>query len=151
MVYVFFIHFISLQWLRLLHCPLQSAFHTFVYIQKFRHGWYQQVEHHSVEKQDFFSSFDYKIFRESSFQCQCTVWKKEKFTAMPRNFFSSNQFGTRLKQLVWRNFCYKIVTENSVISTLWLCTHTVDFSKFLYHDFLKNFRENNFFSKEFTI
>ena len=29
--------------------------------------------------------------------------------------------------------------------------HTVDFTKFLYHDFLKNFRENNFFSKEFTI
>ena len=99
MVYVFFIHFISLQWLRLLHCPLQSAFHTFVYIQKFRHEWYQQVEHHSVEKQDFFSSFDYKIFRESSFQCQCTVWKKEKFTAMPRNFFSSNQFGTRFISL----------------------------------------------------
>ena len=29
--------------------------------------------------------------------------------------------------------------------------HTVDFTKFLYHDFLKNFRENNFFSKEFTL
>ena len=31
-------------------------------------------------------------------------------------------------------------------------SHTVEFTKFLYHDFLKNFRENNFFSnKEFTI
>ena len=30
-------------------------------------------------------------------------------------------------------------------------THTVDFTKFLYHNFLKNFRENNFLSKEFTI
>ena len=29
--------------------------------------------------------------------------------------------------------------------------HTVEFTKFLYHEFLKNFRENNFFSKEFTI
>ena len=29
--------------------------------------------------------------------------------------------------------------------------HTVDFTKFLYHNFLKNFRENNSFSKEFTI
>ena len=29
--------------------------------------------------------------------------------------------------------------------------HTVDFTKFLYHDFLKKIRENNFFIKEFTI
>ena len=27
--------------------------------------------------------------------------------------------------------------------------HTVEFTKFLYHGFLKNFRENNFFSKKF--
>ena len=39
-----------------------------------------------------------KYFVKAAFSV--TVWKKEKFTAMPRNFFSSNQFGTRLKQLV---------------------------------------------------
>ena len=34
--------------------------------------------------------------------------------------------------------------------TVWkLRKHTVDFTKFLYHDFLKNFRENNFLTKPF--
>ena len=30
-------------------------------------------------------------------------------------------------------------------------SHTVELTKFLYHNFSKNFRENNFVSKEFTM
>ena len=29
--------------------------------------------------------------------------------------------------------------------------HSMEFTKFLYHEFLKNFREKNFFSKHFTV
>ena len=47
-----------------------------------------------------------------------------------------------------RNLCEKSVREK-------LQFHTVlphcGFTKFLYHEFLKNFRENNFFSIEFTL
>ena len=43
----------------------------------------------------------------------------------------------------WRNIGFFISLWKKQI-------HTVDFTKFLYHDFLKNFRENNFLSKHFT-
>ena len=29
--------------------------------------------------------------------------------------------------------------------------HSMEFTKFLYHEFLKNFREKNFFGKHFTV
>ena len=55
---------------------------------------------------------------------------------------------------LFRNLFSKTVTFTKFLPEIGereLPIHTVDFSKFLYHEFLKNFRENNFFSKEFTI
>ena len=63
--------------------------------------------------------------RESSFGKEI----REKFT---RGFFSGNQFLQRKKDVFEQELVYL----------------SVEFTKFLYHNFLKNFRESNFFSKE---
>ena len=77
-----------------------------------------------------------------------TVWKNEKFTGMPRIFFSSNQFMAKFfsKTLIWRNFCGKTVAVkfrnfHSVCRRLkyiswnqfstWFISQKVVFTKFL--------------------
>ena len=56
------------------------------------------------------------------------------------------QINSLVKPLLSRNFRQKCERENSRI---FHTVHSVEFTKFLYHSFLKNFRENNLFSKGF--
>ena len=56
-----------------------------------------------------------------------------------------------VKALLSRNFCQNVWDLLQQFAGWESSAHTVDFTKFLYHDFLKNFRENNFFSEEFSI
>ena len=58
------------------------------------------------------------------------------------------------KELFWRNislFVFPNCCVRFTVEITEIYSPHVEFAKFLYHDFLKNFRENNFFSEEFTI
>ena len=55
------------------------------------------------------------------------------------------QYHILISRIFWNFTANRVEIMHSVVF------HSVDFMKFLYHDFLKKFRENNFFSKEFTI
>ena len=59
-----------------------------------------------------------------------------------QKFRESNVFG---KEMISRNFCEKM--EAAKFRNYHTAHCIVDFTKFLYHDFLKNFRENNFLLK----
>ena len=73
------------------------------------------------------------------------IQKFRKIHSVRELLFSWIQF--IVKMLIWRNILWVRVNFRFSYSV----RHTVNFTKFLYHDFLQNFRENNFFSKEFTI
>ena len=76
-----------------------------------------------------------------------TLWKNEKFTLTQKIFRQINYSVILLvKPLFSRNVCQKSVTVK--FRFFHIVAHTL---QSLYHVFLKKFRENNFFSNEFTI
>ena len=100
------------------------------------------------------SFYVYKVvkFKNWIFGLIFTLWKNLEHSARIfgkkiRESGESNGF-TVLNKLLksWFDEIFNWWERISRFSTL--CT--VEFTKFLNHDFLKNYRENNFFSKEFT-
>ena len=82
-----------------------------------------------------------------------TVWKNEKFSLTEKKIRQMNHIVIFSKTLLSRYFCEKGVRENicnfhTVSSWAIFVSHTVEFTKFLYH--LKNISWNQLFSKLFT-
>ena len=76
-----------------------------------------------------------------------TVWKNEKFNLTKEIFRQINSLIV-IHLVNCRCHFHEIFAK---MREREIPTHTVDFPKFLYHNFLKNFRENNFFSKDFNM
>ena len=89
-----------------------------------------------------------KVFPRAKHTAQLSV-EKRKIYCHPKKkeINSSNQL---FSIFFSKNVTFTKFLSEKCDSEFPLLLH-MDFTKFLYHDFLKNFRENNFFCKEFTI
>ena len=86
--------------------------------------------------------FNLGITMNDAVMYHTVLWKLKKFRYFNRK--KNRQINYLVIYLV-KCYFHEIFAKNEWVK------HTVDFMIFLYHDFLKNFRENNFFSKEFTL
>ena len=92
---------------------------------------------------------EWERFRAISTNMYRYVWKLQKFslTLCSQKFRESNCFTKEItKYLIWRN--YFSLREFLVFPHCALHSHTVEFTKFLYH--LKLFSWNHLYSKLFT-